>query len=95
MTDDWDDDHWDDDPGDDQFDEEHAVDACGPCPECGVEIDVEAEMCPACGHWLSTAERHKLWDGGSRQKAALSVAQYVLVIVLTLLFLGSTFRIFW
>lgn len=91
MPDDWENDDWENDDWDNEHDEALDVDECGPCPECGEEMDVEAEMCPACGHWLSTAERHKLWDGGSRSKAALSVGQYLLVIVLALLFLGSMF----
>ena len=86
-TNEWDTDEWDTDEWEGQPDGA----ACGPCPECGAEIDVEAEVCSACGHWLSTAERHQLWDGGSRWKAALSVGQVVLVVVLVLLFLGSMF----
>jgi len=80
MTDEWEDEEY-----------EEPATATGDCPECGAEIDVEAEMCPACGYWLTTAERHKLWDGGSRSKAALSAGQFVLVILLALLFLGSMF----
>lgn len=85
MTNEWENDY------EEGCDEEPDVEECGPCPDCGAEIDVEAEMCPECGYWLTTAERHNLWDGRSRSKAALSVGQYVLVIVLAVLFLGSMF----
>ncbi|MEM8681248.1 MAG: zinc ribbon domain-containing protein [Planctomycetota bacterium] len=23
-----------------------------PCPECGHEMDADAECCPACGYWI-------------------------------------------
>ena len=94
LFNDLDGDDWDE-PDDDNNDDDNHVAEYGPCPECGEEMDVEAEMCPACGHWLSTAERHKLWDGGSTAKAALSVGQKVLVIVLAVLFLGSMFGMIW
>lgn len=75
----------DDYPEDDcELHEEHQF---APCPECGAEMHVEAEMCPDCGYWLSTAERHALWDSGS--SSLLSTGKFFLVVLLVVLFLGS------
>ena len=56
MTDDWDaadEDWYDDEDADDQFDEEPAV----RCPECGGSVYSATDKCPACGYWLSEADR--------------------------------------
>ena len=74
----------DDDWDDEQLDQEET----GPCPECGAELHVDAETCYACGHWLTTAERHKLWDGGSKARGAMSIGKVVLVAVLIALMSG-------
>ncbi len=79
MSDDWD----DDEDWDDEQDE-----ASGPCPECQAEIHVDAEVCPACGYWLTTADRHALWDGGSPVKGLMSVGKFVLVVILIALMSG-------
>jgi ribosomal protein L37E len=76
-----DDENWDDDNG---VDEEESA----PCPECGKEIFVDAEMCPACGYWLTTAERHAIWSGGSSSAKLLSVGKVLLVVVLIALMSG-------
>ncbi|MEN0109722.1 MAG: zinc ribbon domain-containing protein [Planctomycetota bacterium] len=35
------------------------------CPECGAEIDADAEACPACGYWITDADRERAWRAGS------------------------------
>ncbi len=87
MADDWE----DEDSWGEEYEDYALTTDFGDCPECGEEMDVDAEQCPGCGYWLTTRERHKLWDGNSRSRAALSVGQIVLVIVLSALFLGSMF----
>ncbi len=82
MCDDWD----DDDNWADEYEE--FVGATGGCPECGAEIDVEAEACPSCGYWLTTAERHTLWDADSPAKGAMNVGKVVLVAILIALMSG-------
>lgn len=82
----------DDGYGDDYGDESE-LDETGPCPECGVKIDVEAEMCNACGYWLTTAERHRLWDGGSQVKSAMGFGKTVLIVFLVLVLSGL--YVFW
>lgn len=85
-------DEWDDDELDEDWDEEDdeasEYDETGPCPECGVDLHVDAETCFACGYWLTTADRHKLWDGGSQVRGAMSVGKVVLVVVLIALMSG-------
>lgn len=68
--DDEDDEDWDDDDADweegfegDEGEERYDPVETGSCPECKKQIHVEVEACPYCGHWLTVAERHRLWDG--------------------------------
>ena len=82
MSDDWDDASGEDGEDDDQT---------GPCPECGTELHVDAEACYACGHWLTAAERHKLWDGGSQVRGAMGVGKVALVLILIALMSGLLF----
>ncbi|MEM8947120.1 MAG: hypothetical protein AAGD11_18245 [Planctomycetota bacterium] len=89
MIDAWEDDEWDDGDWEDEAWDEHPDDddgldeeQTGPCPKCGAELHVDAESCYACGHWLSTAERHKLWDGGSPVRGAMGVGKFLLVAIL-------------
>ena len=87
MSDDWEEDDNDWDYAGEEFDEEFVV-ITGGCPECGTEIDVEAEVCPSCGYWLTTAERHTLWDADSPAKGAMSAGKVVLVVILIALMSG-------
>jgi len=83
MSDDWDDGDYDGDYDEDnEFDDE----ATGLCPECRAEMHIDAEMCPSCGHWLSTTERHAMWSGGAG--GLMGVGKVVLVVVLVFLMLG-------
>ncbi len=85
MSDEWDEaeEDWDE-----SYDDEDEVEQTGPCPECGAELHVDAETCYACGHWLTTAERHELWDAGSPVRGAIGVGKFVLVVILVALMSG-------
>lgn len=94
MRESWaaDEDDWDDDFEDGEFDSDEFDDeAVGPCPECGAELHVDAEVCNACGYWLTTADRHKLWDEGSSVRGAMGVGKIVLVLILVVLLSGIVF----
>ncbi len=84
ISDDW-------DEAEDDWDDESEVEQTGPCPECGAELHVDAETCYACGHWLTTVERHQLWDAGSPVRGVLGVGKIVLVMVLVALLSGFLF----
>ena len=86
------DDDWDDDEDDEDDEDAEAVEEeFAPCPECGAKMLVDAELCPSCGYWLSTAERHALWSGGARVGRSKSVVKVTLVIVLIVLLSGLAF----
>jgi len=80
---------WDDDEEDwiDPYEQEDE-EATGLCPECQTEIHVDAEVCPSCGYWLTTADRHALWDGASPVRGLMSVGKVVLVLILIALMSG-------
>jgi len=97
MSDDWAEDYdWDDelevyayeDELDSDLEESDEAEATGPCPGCGVDLLVDAELCAACGYWLTTADRHAMWDGGSVSKKMLGVGKIALVIFLVLVLSG-------
>jgi hypothetical protein len=50
---------WPDDQGD--LDNDAAS-----CPECGRPVHSIADKCPACGYWLTGADRHSMWFGESK-----------------------------
>ena len=92
MSDEWDDGYdeyeadWEDDY--DSEEDDYEGDETGPCPECGAQLHVDAESCYACGHWLTTAERHRLWDGGSPVRDAMGIGKFVLIVILIALMSG-------
>lgn len=48
-------------------DDDDAADAeTNPCPECGAPVSEYSDKCPACGYWLSEADRRALGTGASR-----------------------------
>lgn len=84
--DDWNDDEdWDDD-ADDVDDYESA-----PCPECGRMIYSAVDKCPACGYWLTDADRRTVWSSASPApwiKLTAALVLLVLLIPLVLMALG-------
>ena len=93
SNDDWDD--YDTELDDEAMgDEQTGAEDVAPCPECGVEIFVDAEQCPSCGYWPSTAERHSMWSGGSQTGGLRRVGKIVLVVVLIALLSGLVCRVF-
>jgi hypothetical protein len=53
------------DPDEDWYDDDGEVDDAPPvrCPECRADVPAVADRCPACGYWLTDADRHTkpLW----------------------------------
>jgi predicted amidophosphoribosyltransferase len=73
-----DDEDWHDD--DDELDEEEAA----RCPECGGPVQIIADCCPACGYWLSEADRRAMWAGEAKP-----IWVKVVAVLLILVFLAS------
>jgi hypothetical protein len=71
-----DDEDWYDD--EDESDEEETAH----CPECGEPIHAITEKCPACGYWLSDADRRAMWAGMSKPLWLKVTAVIVLVAFL-------------
>ncbi|MEM1305303.1 MAG: zinc-ribbon domain-containing protein [Planctomycetota bacterium] len=67
-------DELDDDPDDDPDDE------CFPCPECGAEVLADAEACPACGYWITDADRTAAWRAGSASGRIVTIGLWALVV---------------
>lgn len=73
----------DDDP-DDDADDEFAI-----CPECGGQMFLGADKCPACGYWLSAGDRRALGTDSSQPRLIKIVAVVILVVMLvTMLITG-------
>jgi ribosomal protein L37E len=76
---DWYDDE--DDPGDVEV---------GSCPECGAPVYEVAERCPACGYWLTAADRRAMWARDSKPLWLKTTAVVVLIaFVLSVLGIAS------
>jgi hypothetical protein len=84
MPDDWDDhEAWTDE---DELDD----DVAAPCPECGGSVESIADKCPACGYWLSDADRRAMWSGESKPLWLRATAVIVLAaFVFSLLAIGA------
>ncbi|MEM6654494.1 MAG: zinc-ribbon domain-containing protein [Planctomycetota bacterium] len=75
----------DDDPEDeyyresyDEFDDDPEGE-CFPCPECGAEVLADAEACPACGYWITDADRTAAWRAGSASGRIVTIGIWLLV----------------
>lgn len=82
-----DDEDWYDDDSDDPDDESAS------CPECGETVYVIAGKCPACGYWLSEADRQAMWTGESKP-LWLKITAVVLLVVLLASIFGVAASIF-
>jgi hypothetical protein len=71
-----DEDWYDEDANDDP--EEAEV---GRCPECRGPVYEVTESCPACGYWLTEADRRAIWSGDSQPKWVLVTAAVILAIL--------------
>ena len=76
QYDDRDDEDWNDDGG--ESDDEEAV----PCPECRKPVPGFLDKCPACGYWLSAADRRRLRSNESKPKWVLITAIVLIAIFL-------------
>lgn len=52
------------------------------CPECGGLVYQFTNKCPACGYWITDADRRRLWNGESKPKWVLITATIILVMML-------------
>jgi hypothetical protein len=68
---------------DDQLDDEVAAE----CPECGAEVPSFIDRCPACGYWLSDADRRAATPG-LRKQLWLKVTAVVVILALLGCLLG-------
>jgi ribosomal protein L37E len=79
-----DDDDWDpveQDWADDEDanpDDDPDNDNAAPCPECGRPVETVAEMCPACGYWLTDDDRRQMWSSMRRPRWLTITAWVVL-----------------
>jgi hypothetical protein len=81
--DDWDDDEedWTDDIDlDDQGDDEDEQTAA--CPECGGNMFLGADKCPACGYWLSAADHRAMGTDASQPRHIRVIAAAILIALL-------------
>jgi hypothetical protein len=76
MSNDEDDEDWYDD--EDELDDEEAA----PCPECGEPVHSFTDKCPACGYWLSAADRRAMRSGERRPGWIMITAWIVLAVFL-------------
>jgi hypothetical protein len=51
------------------------------CPECRAPVYEFTEKCPACGYWLTAADRRMMWSGDSKPKWILITAGVILVVL--------------
>ncbi len=69
------DDDWSDDL--DELDED---DDCFECPECGAEVHAGTESCPACGYWITDAEREAGWRAGSVSDRIRTIGLWMIAV---------------
>jgi ribosomal protein L37E len=83
MPDDWnhENEDWTDDIDlgeDDVGDDDESIS----CPECGGHVYSGADKCPACGYWLSAADRRAAGTDSSQPKIIRTIVAAILVIFL-------------
>jgi hypothetical protein len=90
--DDWnadEDEDWPNEIDDDIDDPDADADESAICPECGGHMFPGADKCPACGYWLTAADRRALGTDSSRPRLVKVVAVVILAIMLiTMLITG-------
>ena len=80
---------WYDEDGDgsDESDETEI----GHCPECAGPVYEFTNKCPACGHWITDADRRRMSTGERKPMWIKVTAVVILAILLLGLFEVSTF----
>jgi ribosomal protein S27AE len=73
-----DDEDWYDDDDDETVEDDVA------CPECGGPIAEISDRCPACGYWLSAADRRTLGHG----EATPSWVKFTAFVLLAAMLVG-------
>jgi hypothetical protein len=76
MSNDEDEDWYDD--ADDESDDEGTA----PCPECGEPVHGFTDKCPACGYWLSAADRRAMRESERKPGWLMVTAWVVLALFL-------------
>jgi hypothetical protein len=66
---------------DEDTDDNSADFETGHCPECRAPVYEFTDKCPACGYWLTAADR-RLWPSESKPKWVLITATIILVVLL-------------
>jgi hypothetical protein len=74
----FDDEDWYSDDEDDSPDDAESAH----CPECSAVVYEFTDRCPACGYYLSAADRRRLFAGDSKPKWVLITATVILVILI-------------
>jgi hypothetical protein len=70
-----------DDRDEDWYDEvDDAEEMPGRCPECGGPVYEFADRCPACGYWLTAADRRKIWRADSKPNWVILTALLILAV---------------
>ncbi|MEX0611395.1 MAG: hypothetical protein WD738_09500 [Pirellulales bacterium] len=85
----------DSDDDEDWYDDDDVLDddAAANCPECGAAVYIVTDKCPACGYWLSEADRRAMRSGMSKP-LWLKVTAVVVLVAFLLSLLGIAAAIF-
>jgi ribosomal protein L37E len=86
VTKDWDEDWYDDD---DELDDVESA----RCPECGAAVHSISDRCPACGYWLTEADRRAMWSGTAKP-LWLRITAVVVLVAFLLSALGIAVAVF-
>jgi hypothetical protein len=72
------------DPDDEDWydDDDDSDGETGRCPECGGPVYRVSDCCPACGYWLTEADREALWSGMAKSTWLKVVAVIVLLALI-------------
>jgi hypothetical protein len=83
ANDDYDDEDWYDDDAPEEESE---------CPECGESFAEIAGRCPACGYWISDADRPSRWSAAGRPLwVQLTAVVLLLAFLVSLIAFGGVF----
>jgi uncharacterized paraquat-inducible protein A len=74
-----DDEEWYDE--DDDSSQEPDESETGHCPECSDPVYEFTNKCPACGYWLTDADRRRMSSGASKPTWVLVTAGIILVVL--------------